>query len=337
MNLQGIRFNYALDQSGIRNFDGNGYPYHRFLKGSGFSFNNCSFVAKTTTLKSRRGPSWGESGNMPLKDDGMTPREFKPKCIHVSVRDWIKGQALNAVGLSGPGLDTLLACGIWQAQRQSFQISVMAVEPTLEKRLEELRQMVAIFLRHQMPRTPFAIQLNISCPNVEHEDQLVAEKVVETKASLAILSVLGKPLIVKVNAYFPIQAAAEISDDRNCHGFCNSNTLPWPEIPEADRLEMFGTLTSPLAHIKGANGGGLSGHYLLPLVVKWVREARAAGITKPIIAGGGILRPTDLDQLAAARASAIAIGSVAFLRPWRVQGIIDRANQLGRTGCFYEH
>ncbi|MEO8065428.1 MAG: HisA/HisF-related TIM barrel protein [Candidatus Doudnabacteria bacterium] len=336
MLLGNIRFNYAIDQSGIRNFDGNGYPYHRYLKGSGFSFDNCSFVAKTTTLDPRRGPAYCEGGNMPLRSDGMTPRELKPKCIFVSPRSFLLGVALNAVGLSGPGLTELLHKGIWHKLEKPFQISVMSVAGTMHERLQELRDMVWMIRQFRPFQVPFGIQLNISCPNVEHEDQIIAEKVRETKASAAILHSLRAPVIVKINTNFPIIAAFEISQDDNCAGFCSSNTIPWLEIPEADRVKMFGTTLSPLNHIKGAGGGGLSGAYLLPQVVKWVREARVAGIKKPIIAGGGILKPRDVNRLAEAGASAVAIGSVAFLRPWRVQRIINRANKLGRAGAFYE-
>ena len=274
---------------------------------------------------------------MPLLEDDITPAEFKPKCIYVSPKCWWQGIALNAVGLSGPGLEKLLLRGIWERQREPFQISVMSVAGTVEERLGEIEQMVALLHSFGPIRHSYAIQLNISCPNVEHEDQIITEKIRETKASLALLHALDVPVIVKINTNFPVAAAVEISEDDNCDGFCNSNTIPWLEIPKADRIRMFGTIVSPLSHIKGAGGGGLSGAYLLPRVVKWVRDARAAGITKPIIGGGGILKSSDVDRLAAAGASAIAIGSVAFLRPWRVQKIINRANELGRTRAFYEH
>lgn len=330
MNLQGLRFNFAFDQSGVRNFDGRGYPYHKWMPN--LSFNNCSFVSKTTTLNPRRGKNYNEDGNMPLRDDYMTPSEFKPRCIHVDWRCFRQGIALNAVGLSGPGLRKLLTQGTWHFFREPFQISVTAVATTLEDRLSELEQMVALFLRFPLPGKKFAIQLNISCPNVGHGHPKIAEMIWETKSSLGILSVLGVPLLVKVNALFPVPAAAEICLDSNCAGLCNSNTIPWAQIPAPDRIRMFGTEESPLYKL---GGGGLSGSYLLPLVVKWLKEARAAGITKPIIAGGGILKPDDVNQLAEAGASAIAVGSAAFLRPWRVQDIIDRANRLGAARWFF--
>lgn len=299
----------------------------------GLTFNDCSFVAKTTTLKPRRGVEYGEPGNMELASDGLTPREFRPECIRVWFR---QGIALNAVGLAGPGLKFLLERGHWYNQYSPFMISLTAVAETPQNRLAELGEMVKV-LRPYLPfRSRFGIQLNITCPNVAHAPQKTEEFIWETQASLAILRQLGDgiPLVVKINALFDIQMTAQIAADPNCDGLCNSNTIAWADIPEADRQRMFGTLESPLAKY---GGGGISGKYLLPKVEGWLYRARAAGITKPIIAGGGILHARDVSLLACAGASAVAVGSAAMLRPWRVQDIINYANWIGRLRGFYQH
>ncbi len=335
--IRGVSFYYAFDQSGVRNFDGSGFPYHERLhlkKFRGFDFKGSTFVAKTTTLERRRGKAYGEPGNMALEKDGMTPAELLPGCIHVSVRSWLRGAALNAVGLSGPGIAALLEKGIWHNQQRPFQISLMSLASTSEERLDALSKMVELIKPHLPFRSKFGIQLNISCPNVEHEED-VAKVVAETRDSLAILRLLGEDvtLMVKIDALFPVWAAVEMAADPNLDAFCNSNTIHWKYLPEDVRHRLFGTNVSPLEKF---GGGGISGAYLFPLVERWVREARAAGITKPIIAGGGILKVRDVDRLAFAGASAIAVGSVAFLRPWRVQKIIRRANVLGESGRMYE-
>ncbi|HYE59872.1 MAG TPA: hypothetical protein VEA18_01670, partial [Candidatus Kapabacteria bacterium] len=89
-------FGRVWDASGVRNFDGNAWWYHSFMPGLDFS--GATFVAKTTTIDPRK-------GNMPLKKDGITPRDLFPSCIKVYPR---KGIALNAVGLSGHGAEALL-------------------------------------------------------------------------------------------------------------------------------------------------------------------------------------------------------------------------------------
>ena len=328
MNLRGIRFNWAFDQSGVRNFHGAGWPYHKYLRPIGLTFNGSTFVAKTTTLNPRRGQQYGEPGNMELVRGGLMPKDVMPDCIRVWFR---KGLALNAVGLAGPGLKSLLEIGYWYALEQPFMISLMTVAATPQERLAELKETVYMMRPYLPFRARFGIQLNITCPNAAHKPQTAQQVIWETQASLAILRQLGDDiaLVPKIHALFDIPMTAQIAADPNCDALCNSNTIAWADIPEAERLRMFGTLESPLAKY---GGGGISGKYLLPKVAYWVQEARRAGINKPIIAGGGILHPRDVTLLAKVGASAIAVGSAAFLRPWRVQRIINRANFIGRNG-----
>ncbi|MEJ0021538.1 MAG: hypothetical protein WDN47_03045 [Candidatus Doudnabacteria bacterium] len=335
MIIRGVRFNYAFDQSGVRNFDGKGYPFHQYLHWvPGFDFTGSSFTAKTTTWESRLGKSYGEPGNMEMLRDGMTPAEFKPRCIYVTPYSWIRGAALNAVGLAGPGINALLAMQVWQDRAEPFQISLMALAKSRSERLHELSNMVSQIKQFLPFRSEFGVQLNISCPNVEHEEE-VGSLVSETRESLAILRRLGDkvPLLIKIDALFPVWAALAMCQDENCDGFCNSNAINWIHIPAEVRRKLFGTTESPLADL---GGGGLSGaSWLFDKVEAWIRQARAAGITKPIIGGGGILNVRQVDRLAWAGASAIAVGSVAFMRPWRVKKIIAHANELGRDGEFY--
>ena len=115
-----------------------------------------------------------------------------------------------------------------------------------------------------------------------------------------------------------------------CDAIIMSNTIPWGQLP--DRIDwkgLFGTDVSPVAKY---GGGGLSGKPLLPIVTDWIRGARVKGVVKPIVAGGGILSKADADRMLDAGADAVELGSVAFLRPWRVQGIINHVNaRLGAT------
>jgi dihydroorotate dehydrogenase len=72
----------------------------------------------------------------------------------------------------------------------------------------------------------------------------------------------------------------------------------------------------------------LSGAPLLSVVAEWVQEARRQGLKKPINAGGGILRPSDVDRLLTAGASSVFVGTIAILRGWRLQGTIRHANRV---------
>lgn len=314
MQLRGIDFGPVLDASGVEGFFGEGWWYDKFLYPFGLNFKGCTFVAKTTTLLPRK-------GNLPLKEDGITPKGLKPKCVKIN---FFKGIILNAIGLSGPGARALFEDGRWQKRRNPFFLSFMSIATTPEERRMELKSFVEL-LANYLPgfNAPVGLQINYSCPNVGLKQEKLIE---EVRDGLKIASVLNVPLMPKFNLTIPVEIAKEISDDPNCDALCISNTIPWRQLPEKiDWQSLFGTNVSPLAHL---GGGGLSGKPLLPLVTDWVDKARKIGITKPINAGGGILSPNDVDLLYKAGASSIFIGSIVALRPWRVLKTIEKAYKV---------
>lgn len=311
MHLRRIDFGHVLNASGARNFDGSGWWYHRLLGWAGLDFDGSTFVAKTTTLNAR-------AGNMPLK--GYSPVSRLPDCIKVYP---LRGMALNAVGLSGPGADVLLASGIWRSMDRPFFISFMSVAGSKTERLSELMRFVRLLQGHLPFKAPVALQLNFSCPNVGLDPQKLVD---EMREALEITAYLPIPIVPKINAVFPRDVAWELQDKRApFDALCVSNTIPWGQLPEQiPWRKLFGSDTSPLAKY---GGGGLSGKPLLPIVVEWIRSIRAGGFTKPIIGGGGILSVKDADLMIDAGANAVELGSVAMLRPWRVQGIIRHVNR----------
>ncbi|NUM25877.1 MAG: hypothetical protein HUU49_04665 [Candidatus Buchananbacteria bacterium] len=315
MKLRQIRFGPVLGASGVHNFFGEGYPYHRWLKLAlplHFRFDGMTFVAKTTTLHKTE-------GNMPMRDDGVTPQEFHPRCIVVKP---YHGVALNAVGLSGPGAADLFERGLWQARTEPFMLSFMSTKPTPDERIVEAIDFFKLLEEYlDYFNAPIALQANFSCPNVKLDpNKLIAEaaSVLDEARRIKVL------LVPKFNALIPVAAAKKIADHPNCAGLCVSNTIPWKDLPASWQIKYFGDVVSPLVEF---GGGGLSGAPLLPLVVDWVRQARTVGITKPINAGGGILHPNNIWELKAAGADSVFLGSVTMLRPWRMAQLIQTAYQ----------
>lgn len=308
MRLRETDFGCVLDASGARGFFGEGYWYHRWIPG--LDFTGATFVAKTTTLHAR-------PGNMPLRAD-WTPAERRPECVVVKP---LRGVALNAVGLSGPGAEALFARGGWQERTEPFFLSFMPVETEFAKRMDEVHTFAQLFKRH-LPsfRAKVALQVNLSCPNVGHGSE---DFVRESIFTLVHLEQIGVPLMAKFSVTTRPEEAAEIAEVRACDAVCVSNTVPWGKLPERiDWKGLFDTETSPLARF---GGGGLSGAPLLPIVADWVHRIRALGFRKPINAGGGILGPDDVWTLAGAGADAVFLGSIAMLRGWRVRETIMAA------------
>ena len=323
MILRGIDFGHVWGQSGVQGFFGEGYPYHKYFKSIGLTFKNCTFVAKTTTVPPRIFP---EAGKMPMQKDGITPGERVPKCVYVNP---LKGVALNAVGLNGPGFEALLDHERWQKHPERFMISYMSAEQTEQARLQETRSLVEL-LRPRLGdfRCKFAIQRNYSCPNVGATPRPPKEFIQEVWMDLNILQGLGVPIVVKFSVTTSVSIVHAIATHPACDAVLVSNTIPWGELK--DRIDwkgLFGSEVSPLMKRVGLPGG-LSGAPLLPIVVDWLKEARGFNFPKPIAAGGGILGPKDVDCLIRAGARAICVGSMSMLRPWWMQATINRANRL---------
>lgn len=308
--------------SGVQGFFGEGYWYQKIFAKifPGYSFDEVTFVAKTATANKT-------IGNMPLMEDGISPKERRPNCIKAGLWQILWGVMLNSVGLSNIGLQALVDKHRWHARSKPFMISVMAIGKTREEREIEIRKIVSCLMQ-LIPtlNAPIAIQHNVSCPNTKHkiaQDEFVEE----TFFLLSILSTLGVPIFVKINILASVEDAARITNHPACSGIVVSNTLPWAEVPTWMKWLFFGSTTSPLTHI---GGGGLSGWPLLSPVCKWIKDARKAGITKHINAGGGIFGPIGVWRAQKAGADSISLGTIAAVRPWMLGLTIWSAHKLFR-------
>ncbi|MBU0624896.1 hypothetical protein KKF05_00980 [Patescibacteria group bacterium] len=310
MQILGIDFGTVLDGSGVRGFFGDGYPYHRYSRRFGLDFTGSTFVAKTASLIRR-------TGYLLYHQDGTTPLERFPKCIVIKP---FQGLVLNAVGLSNPGIEKLLADGRWQARPEPFFISVIPIFDQPEWRLQEFVDLMrAIAMRRAEFRARFGLQINLSCANAGFD---ISQLIEEAQNLLAVAShfLPDVPLMPKFSVETPAELILPITADENCHALCVSNALRWGALH--DRInwrELFGSDRSPL-ELYG--GGALSGAPLLPLVIDWVTKARALGIHQPINAGGGVLSINDAQALFEAGADSIFFGSIAMLRPWRIKKLI---------------
>ncbi|MEA3323434.1 MAG: hypothetical protein U9Q12_04395 [Patescibacteria group bacterium] len=306
-NAKKVKLSPVILASGTMGFFGEGYPYHKFIWPFVWIAKKLAmFVAKTVTVDE-------VAGNMPLKDDS-SPKQMRPDCIFIDFIRWLRGGMLNAVGLSNFGVEYYLKLGEWQKRKKPFAISLMLVRGTREERADEAREFVEIMLRHldQFNVLPI-LKLNISCPNTSHD---VCGLVGEQREILSILTPLGLEIVVKVNALSNIENVRKIADHGACSGICVSNTLPWGDLPDWIKWKIFPEfIESPLAKY---GGGGFSGKDMLPIVIVWIARARQAGITKPIVGGGGIFTPLGVWRMYRAGASSISIGSPLLFRPWMV-------------------
>lgn len=314
MKLEGIEYGPIFCAVGARGFYGEGYPFHRWWKYLGMDWKGMVHAFKTGTMEA-------VAGNMPLKEDGITPLELEPACIFVEP---LTGHVLNAVGLSNPGYPFLLEKGIWQTLNNPFCLSFMAMSETKEERLEETREFAALLSRHLPFRSRIALQFNCGCPNAGHDLSKLIDELGETFELAADLRLRhGISLLANFSVAASVEAIIETANLSLCDGLWIANTVPWNN-PAVDHRGIFGTDTSPMILRGFKKEGGISGPACLPLAIDRVMAVRAE-LDIPIIAGNGIQSPRDVLRMFAAGADAVAVGSVALVRPRRMRAITRAA------------
>ncbi|MBP6060663.1 MAG: hypothetical protein KA515_01505 [Candidatus Pacebacteria bacterium] len=317
--INGIDFGPVWGMSGILNFYGQGWPYHKLLKLIGINFKQVTLVSKTTTLLPRL-------GNLPLKKNLM-PVELIPKSVYLN---FFKKYALNAVSLSGPGAEEILSSEELKKKTKPFQLSFMAVAETEPERLREFEEFTKILLR-EYPKynTKIGLQINVTCPNTKHDSPELKE-ILKILDKCEPLVMAGMAIILKISVEMPIPNILTIGEHKNCHAISTSNTVLFGNLPDKINWKKLFPNGSPLLkrNLNVNKPGGLSGAPLLPLVVEQIKALRKAGFKKHIDAGGGVLYKKDVEKLFEAGADNISIGSVAFLNPLAIPGIIKRAYEL---------
>ncbi|MFA4999735.1 MAG: hypothetical protein WC545_00005 [Patescibacteria group bacterium] len=322
MEIKGIEFK-VVAAAGARGWFGEGYWYHDLYKLVFPHFEEVleklSFVAETTTLNYRQ-------GNLSLRPDDFTPIDLFPDCIKIYP---LKGIMLNAVGLSGPGLRCLVERNQWQNIKIPFAISFMPVHEDLEGMIQETRDFVEVMqnlVAHKNFQAPIWLQINLSCPNTEHQTDDLIEK---AEGLLQLFWVLREKYNIlvdlKVNIFCPNELIGRIWERNFCDIITISNTIKWGSPGINWKKEFWWRRSSPLAKY---GGGALSGRKIFPLVIKKIRSVRRAGIDIPLKVSGGIMSKKAVWQVKAAGGDAIEIATVISLRPWRLAGIAREAEKI---------
>jgi dihydroorotate dehydrogenase (NAD+) catalytic subunit len=233
------------------------------------------------------------------------PREGNPPPRIAETGEWM----LNSIGLQNPGIDAW--CGEAFPRLRELEISLWvsvggfsAADYALVcERLDELEAVEAI-------------ELNLSCPNVDEAPETAAELVAASRAAT------GKPLYAKLSpATSDMAEAARAVEAAGADGLSLVNTVRGVALDPQ-------TLLPRLAR----GSGGLSGPALRPLALHCV-QACAGAVELPIVGMGGVASGRDALELVAAGASAVALGTVLFgdpLAPTRIRSEV--AAELGARG-----
>ena len=156
-----------------------------------------------------------------------------------------------------------------------------------------------------------AVEVNVSCPNVEDRSRMFAHSAAMTHEVLAATQ-CGLPRWTKLSPNVPnLVEIAEGALAGGAAGLTLVNTLLGMALD-------LGTGQPVL----GAGGGGLSGAPVHPVAVRAVWECRRAFPDTPIVGVGGVASGVDAAEFLLAGADAVQVGTATFRdprAPWKVR------------------
>jgi dihydroorotate dehydrogenase (NAD+) catalytic subunit len=222
---------------------------------------------------------------------------------------------LNSVGLQGPGLERW-AVEHLPALAAAKTTVVVSIWGQSVEQFAEAAQMVRAIAASPEGACIGALEVNVSCPNVEDRARMFAHSAAMTERVLAATD-CGLPRWAKLSPNVPdIVEIAGGAVAGGADGLTLTNTL-------------LGLALDPSTGqpVLGAGGGGLSGGPVHPVSVRAVWECRAAFPDLPIVGVGGVFRGADAVELLMAGADAIQVGTAIFRdprAPWKVLHQIER-------------
>ena len=218
---------------------------------------------------------------------------------------------LNAIGLQNKGLEDFIENKIPYYEKINSPLIVNIAGESVN----EFRQLTRSLSRYR--KVVRAIELNLSCPNVEaggvsfmrkRERILDVMKAVRDETDLILFAKLSPEL----------GDVSEIAGDvlrAGADGLSLINTLKGMSVDVETRKPHLSNVT-----------GGLSGPAIKPVALRYVHEVKKHH-NVPIIASGGIMNAKDALEFLIVGADLIAVGTANFINPRSTTEILEGINQ----------
>ena len=217
---------------------------------------------------------------------------------------------LNSIGLPSQGIDYFVNEVIPQYRRFTppLVVSVSADTPD---------EFVAICEKVSIPEVD-AIEVNISCPNLEEGGRAYAMRAESTLSVMRrVRACSDKPLWAKLTPNTgEIANVARAAEEGGADALVVANTVLGMAIDTETRRPKLGNVM-----------GGLSGPAIKPIVVGMVYQS-AKAVEIPVIGCGGIMGTDDVVEYMLAGATAVQVGTKTFLNPTAMLTIIEELEAL---------
>lgn len=250
-----------------------------------------------------------EIGAIVTKSVAMLPRSGRPTPRMAETPSGM----LNSIGLQGPGIDRFIETDLaWLNERGARTIVSIAGST-----VDEYAKLAA---RLRVARGVLAIEVNISCPNVENRGQVFA---CDAGSAADVIQAVKRhseprmPILAKLSPdVTDIVSIAQAVVRAGAAGVSVINT-------------MLGMVINPdtmRPHLAGITGG-LSGPAIRPVAVRCVWQIRQAMPDVPILGMGGIRSGLDAMEFVLAGANAVSVGTAVFHDPSAPKRIHDELQQ----------
>ena len=245
-----------------------------------------AFVSKTVTLEPRQ-------GNPP-------PRLWE-----------LPAGMINSIGLPNKGLDGYLA----EDLPRLAELPVPLIVNVMGFSRDEVATLVRAFAQRD---EVVALELNVSCPNVETGLVMGADPDEVSLLLDAVRPLTDKPLIVKLTPNATdVAGVAQAAERAGASAVSLINTIRGMALAPGSRQPWLGGVT-----------GGVSGPAVRAVALAQVHAVSQA-VEIPIVGMGGVQSGSDALDLLRAGAAAVAVGTESFRDPLAASRIRSELDALG--------
>jgi dihydroorotate dehydrogenase (NAD+) catalytic subunit len=219
------------------------------------------------------------------------------------------GGMLNSVGLPGPGVEAWIEHDLPALERLGARVIASIWGRSVEEYESAARPLKAV--AHRV----LALEVNLSCPNVEARNNVFAHSVEATHGAMqVVVDALGDtvPTFAKLSPNVTdIVEIARAAIDAGATGLTLVNSVMGLAIDADTRAPRL-----------GAGAGGYTGAPIKPIALRAVWEVSREFPRVPIIGTGGVTTGVDAIEMMLAGASAVGVGTATFADPRSTRRIV---------------